>query len=51
MAMSLLICIGDTTAAAARQAGLNVAGVAEKTSMASLVAAVRAASLPTPVRA
>jgi uroporphyrinogen III methyltransferase/synthase len=37
-----LICLGETTAAAASQAGLRVAGVAEKTTMASLVDAVGA---------
>jgi uroporphyrinogen III methyltransferase / synthase len=35
-----LICLGETTADAARQAGLRVASVAEKTTMASLVNAV-----------
>jgi uroporphyrinogen-III synthase len=37
-----LVCLGETTADAARQAGLNVAGVAAHTTMASLVAAVAA---------
>jgi uroporphyrinogen-III synthase len=38
--MSKLICLGETTAKAARQAGLRVDGMAEKTTMASLVDAV-----------
>lgn len=36
-----LVCIGATTASAARHAGLPVAAVADETSLASLVAAVR----------
>lgn len=39
----LLVCLGETTADAARQAGLRVDGVAEQTTMAALVQAVRAA--------
>ncbi len=42
-----LICLGATTAEAARQAALRVDGVARTTSMASLVDAVRA-TLPAP---
>jgi uroporphyrinogen-III synthase len=37
-----LICLGETTAEAARQVGLRVDGMAEKTTMASLVDAVLA---------
>jgi uroporphyrinogen-III synthase len=37
-----LICLGETTAQAARDAGLRVDGVARRTSMASLVEAVEA---------
>jgi uroporphyrinogen III methyltransferase / synthase len=40
---STLVCLGDTTAAAARAAGLRIDAVAESTSMAALVAAVEAA--------
>jgi uroporphyrinogen-III synthase len=43
---SKLICLGETTAEAARQAGLRVDGVAERTTMAALVAAVLAAPSP-----
>jgi uroporphyrinogen-III synthase len=39
----VLVCLGETTADAARQAGLRVDGVADKTTMASLVGAVSAA--------
>jgi uroporphyrinogen-III synthase len=39
----LLVCLGETTAEAARQAGLRVDAVADKTTMASLVQAVAAA--------
>jgi uroporphyrinogen-III synthase len=42
-----LVCLGETTADAIRQAGLTVAGIARQTTMASLVAAV-AASLEVP---
>lgn len=38
-----VVCLGDTTAEAARQAGLCVGGVARDTSMTSLVEAVQAA--------
>lgn len=41
-----LICLGPTTAEAARQAGLSVDGVAEQTTMAALVDAVRAVFAP-----
>jgi uroporphyrinogen-III synthase len=41
-----LICLGETTADAARLAGLRVAGVAEKTTMGALVDAVRNAGVP-----
>jgi uroporphyrinogen-III synthase len=37
----LVVCLGETTAAAARTAGLRVDGVARKTSMASLVEAIQ----------
>ena len=36
-----VVCLGETTAAAARQAGVQVAAVAHQTSLESLVAAVR----------
>jgi uroporphyrinogen-III synthase len=39
----VLVCLGETTADAARQAGLRVDGVAEQTTMAALVRAVAAA--------
>jgi uroporphyrinogen-III synthase len=38
-----LVCLGDSTAGAARQANLRVSAVAEKTTMESLVLAVRSA--------
>jgi uroporphyrinogen-III synthase len=41
--MARLICLGETTAQAARQAGLRVDGIAERTTMAALVQAVAAA--------
>jgi uroporphyrinogen-III synthase len=40
---TLLACLGETTASAAREAGLHVAATARRTSMASLVDAVREA--------
>jgi uroporphyrinogen-III synthase len=43
MQQSALICLGDTTADAARASGLRVDGVATRTSMPALVEAVRAA--------
>jgi uroporphyrinogen-III synthase len=46
----LLVCLGETTAAAARDMGLRVDAVAARTSMESLVEAVRTAvPLPPPV--
>jgi uroporphyrinogen-III synthase len=44
-----LICLGETTALAASQAGLQVDGVALKTTMASLVDAVLAATTKPPL--
>jgi uroporphyrinogen-III synthase len=38
-----VVCLGETTAEAARQAGLRVDGVASDTSMSALVTAVEAA--------
>jgi uroporphyrinogen-III synthase len=40
---SVVVCLGETTAATARQLGLRVDAVASSTSMASLVEAVAAA--------
>jgi len=37
-----IVCLGETTAAAARAAGLHVRAVAARTSMADLVAAIQA---------
>jgi uroporphyrinogen-III synthase len=41
LARAALVCLGDSTAEAARQANLYVSAVAEKTTMESLVLAVR----------
>jgi len=46
--MTTLVCLGETTADAARQAGLRVASVAAETTMASLVEAVIAATRQPP---
>ena len=43
LAQAALVCLGDTTAEAARQADLRVDAVAHKTTMESLVLAVRSA--------
>jgi uroporphyrinogen-III synthase len=43
LGQAALVCLGDTTAEAARQADLRVDAVAEKTTMESLVRAVRSA--------
>jgi uroporphyrinogen-III synthase len=43
LAEAALVCLGDTTAAAARRASLRVDAVADKTTMESLVLAVRGA--------
>jgi uroporphyrinogen-III synthase len=43
LAQAALVCLGDTTADAARQADLRVDAVAHKTTMESLVLAVRSA--------
>jgi uroporphyrinogen-III synthase len=40
---SILVCLGETTAEAARVAGLRIDAVAQRTTMAALVEAVRAA--------
>jgi uroporphyrinogen-III synthase len=42
VSLELVVCLGETTAAAARDAGLRVDAVAAATSMAALVDAVRA---------
>jgi uroporphyrinogen-III synthase len=44
LSMTKLICLGETTAQAARQAGLSVDGVARSTTMPALVEAVLAAT-------
>jgi uroporphyrinogen-III synthase len=43
LAQAALVCLGDSTADAARQADLRVDAVAHKTTMESLVLAVRSA--------